>query len=97
MINHFEKNQLLLTPEKTPLTSPQKQLISPTKVKTPTKFYDIEKIIDTPVKSSIQIKSTQNLYQTQIDAFTCKKNSIIESDNEIEYNINKIKIKNNLW
>ncbi|KAG4104001.1 hypothetical protein H8356DRAFT_927832 [Neocallimastix lanati (nom. inval.)] len=92
--NQYNKLQLL-SPEKTPFTSPQKQLISPSK--TPTKFYDVKKILESPIKSSIKIKPNQNLYQTQIDSFTCKNNSFIESDDEIECNIKKINEKSNLW
>jgi len=92
--NQYNKIQLL-SPEKTPFTSPQKQLISPSK--TPTKFYDVKKILESPIRSSIKIKPNQNLYQTQIDSFTCKNNSFVESDDEIEYNIKKINEKSNLW
>jgi len=96
----------LLSPEKTPLTSPQKHLTSPSKFKAPNKFYDIKKVIESPIKS-LDIKPTHNLYQTQIDSFTHKKSSIIKiesdddsddnSDEIIDNKINKINVKNNLW
>jgi len=82
MINNFDKIQLL-SPEKTPFTSPQKIPTIPSKFSKPSKFYEIDKKIDSPIKSPIKIKSTQNLYQTQIDSYT-KKNPITISDSESE-------------
>jgi len=98
MVNKFDKIQLL-SPEKTPLTSPQKQLISSSKPKISSRFYDIDKDIDSPTKS-LNIKTSQNLYQTQIDSYTNKKNkkrNIIEIESESEDEIDsKINTKNNL-
>jgi len=101
MINNFDKIQLL-SPEKTPFTSPQKIPTIPSKFSKPSKFYEIEKEIDSPIKSPIKIKSTQNLYQTQIDSYT-KKNPIIisesesESENENVIDYSKINKKCDIW
>ncbi|ORX53450.1 hypothetical protein BCR36DRAFT_582268 [Piromyces finnis] len=101
MTHTIEKFQLL-SPEKTPLTSPQKLSTISSKLQSPKKFYDIDKIIESPIKS-LNIKPTNNLFQTQIDSFTQKKTPIINIKNDddnieiVDNNINNVNIKSNLW
>ena len=105
MINNFDKIQLL-SPEKTPLTSPQKNPTISSRFKTPTKFYEIDKEIESPIKSTKRLKTSHILYQTQIDSYTHKKNPIIISDSESENEndsveidniIDKTNVKSDIW